>query len=89
VAYEVYNPGLREAMRELSWEVAAGVWPEAIARAAASGLWPGDEGAEGVIEAVVRERMKLARLAALRGGKHDGPGFVRRGRRFKSGHPDH
>jgi hypothetical protein len=66
VAYEAYNPGLREAMQELSWEVAAGAWPEPISRAAAAGLWPGDEGAEGVIEAVVAERMKLARLAALR-----------------------
>lgn len=67
VAYEAYNPGVHEAMRELSWEVAAGAWPEPIARAAAAGLWPGDEGAEGVIVEVVRERMKLARLAALRG----------------------
>jgi len=67
VAYEAYNPGLREAMQELSLEVAVDAWPEPIVCAAASGLWPGDEGAEGVIEAVVSERMKLARLAALRG----------------------
>jgi hypothetical protein len=69
VAYEAYNSGLHEAMQELSWEVAAGAWPEPIARAAAAGLWPGDEGTASVIEAVISERMKLARLAALRGGK--------------------
>ena len=78
VAYEAYNPGLHDSMGELSEEVAAGAWPTPIARAAAAGQWPGDEGAEGVIEAVIAERMKLARLDALRGaarstGRPGGP----------------
>jgi hypothetical protein len=62
-------------MDGLSWEVAAGAWPEPIARAAAAGLWPGDEDADGVIEAVVSERMKLARLGSLRARKADPRGL--------------
>ncbi len=66
VAYGAYNPGLDDLMSNLSTDVAAGNWPEPIAGAAAAGLWPGDEGTEGVIEAVIAERMKLARLDSLR-----------------------
>jgi len=58
-------------MDELSWDVADGDWPEPVVRAARAGLWPGDEGAEGVVEAVIRERMKLLALRGRtqRGGR--------------------
>ena len=71
VGYCAGDPGLAEPMGGLSEDVAAGAWPEPIVCAAAAGLWPGDEGAEGVIEAVVSERMKLARLGSLRARKAD------------------
>lgn len=68
VGYCAGDPEREELLDGLGEEVAAGAWPEPIAGAAAAGLWPGDEGAEGVIGAVVSERMKLARLAAVQGG---------------------
>lgn len=55
--------------------MAAGTWPEPFARASAAGLWPGDEGTDGLIEAVVSERMKLARLGSLRARKADHRGL--------------
>lgn len=53
-------------MESLSWDVAAGNWPEAIAQAAKAGRWPGDEETEGVVEAALNERMKLLALRGMR-----------------------
>jgi len=63
--------GLADITEMLSWEVVAGIWPEPFAQAAMAGTWPGDEGSEGVIEAVIRERMKLLALRerTQRGGR--------------------
>jgi hypothetical protein len=68
VGYCAGDPDREELLDGLGEEAAAGAWPEPIARAAAAGLWPGDEGAEGVIEGVISGRLKLAKLSALRGG---------------------
>jgi hypothetical protein len=67
VGYCAGDPEREELLGGLGEEAAAGAWPEPVTSAAAAGLWPGDEGAEGVIQAVLGERMKLARLDALRG----------------------
>jgi hypothetical protein len=73
IGYCAGDPDREELLDGLGEEAAAGAWPEPIARAAAAGLWPGDKGTESLIEAVVCERMKPARLAALRGGTRRTP----------------
>lgn len=65
------DTGLYGLLDGLGEEVAAGIWPEPFARAAAAGLWPGDDAAQGLIQEVITGRMKLARLGSLRARKAD------------------